>query len=307
MNMEYDKVNGDIAFRESDHMYFNTKYLDRKYTSVTTLIGKYHEEFDSDFWSSYKALEQMMSYDFESSGVKFELLNKKKFDPAYLDTFEISHEEHGRIKNEILLSYKIAADVACARGGDYHNMKEMKFYEKTKHQLDEYNFNLDALQGEFSCERHNFDLNQEKAVLPEYLMYYSTEDGILNIAGQADIVIKDGNDIYILDYKTNAKGIKSKAYFDKRKKKKQTMFYPINNMDDHTLNHYTLQLSLYAYIIQKINPEFKIKLLRILHVDGEGKETIYDLDYKKEEVNRMLAHYKKSLKVAHYRATGEMI
>lgn len=305
--MEYDKRNGDIVFRESDHIYYNVKYLDRKYTSVTTLIQKYHEEFDGDFWSSYKACEQIMGPEFESTGLKFELLNKRKFDNVYLDTFDIDYEHHALLKQEIWDGYRRAGEIGCERGALYHNTKELKFYEKTKHQLDEYNFSLDNLKGDFACERHNFDLNREKAVLPEYLMYYSTQDGILNIAGQADIVIKDGNDIYILDYKTNAKGIKQKAYFDKRKKKKQTMFYPVNNLDDHMLNHYTLQLSLYAYILQKINPMFNIKMLRLLHVDGAGKETIFDLEYLKEDVERMLKHYKKQLKVQHYRETGELI
>jgi hypothetical protein len=307
MNEQYDKTNGDISFIESTHQYINTKYKDREYTSVTTLIGKYYEEFDSEFWSSYKACEAILGIEFESLGLKSELLNKKKFDIAYLDTFDIDYSIFDKTKQDILSSYKIANEVGCKRGSEYHNDKESKFYEKSIHRINEYNFNLDLLQGDFPAERYNFDLTRDKAILPEYLMYYSTQDGILNIAGQADIVIKDGNDIYILDYKTNAKGIKTKAFFDTKKKKKQTMYYPINNMDDHMLNHYTLQLSLYAWILQKINPEFDIKLLRLLHIDGNNKETIYDLDYKKEEVERMLKHYKKTLKVAHYRKTGEMI
>jgi hypothetical protein len=239
--------------------------------------------------------------------VKFTLLDSKVWDDAYLDTFDISKEVFYEHKHKILEGYDIVRDAACIRGSIYHGGKEMRFYDKSKHTLEEYNFNLEHITGQFNCERHNFDLNQEKALLPEYLMYYSSKDGQLNIAGQADVVIKDGNDIYILDFKTNAKGIKNKAYFDKQKKRKQCMFYPINNLDDHKMNHYTLQLSLYAWVLQKINPEFNIKLLRILHVDGNNKETIYDLPYLKNEIERMLVHHKKSLKVDHYRETGEII
>lgn len=302
--MEYDKINDEIAFRESDHKYFNVKYLDREYTSVTTLIGKYHEEFDAEFWSSYKALEYLMGPEFEYTGVKIELLKTKIWDDALLDTFDISPQAFEVTKLGYITEWDITRDAACERGSIYHAGKEMKFYEKSQHRMSEYNFNLDYLKGNFVCERHNFDLNQEKAILPEYLMYYSTPDGILNIAGQADIVIKDGNDIYILDFKTNAKGIKNKAHFDKQKKRKQSMYYPINNLDDHAMMHYTLQLSIYAWILQRINPEFNIKLLRILHVDGKNKETIYDLDYKKADVERLLKHYKKTLKVKQYRQDG---
>jgi len=305
-NEQYDKVNGDIAFTESTHTYVNTKHLDRKYISVTTLIGEYHQKFDSEFWASYKACEALMGSQFEKLGLKFELLEKKKFDSVYLDTFEIDYNEFEEKKQEILASYGMANKVACERGNIIHNAKENQFYEKAVHRLQDYNFDLHTLNGDFACQRHDFTLNRDKAILPEYLMYYSTKDGILNIAGQADIVIKDGNDIYILDHKSNAKGIKNKAYFDVKKKKKQMMFYPINNMDDHMLNHYTLQLSLYAWILQKISPDFQIKLLRLLHIDGNQKETIYDLDYKREEVERMLKHYKKTLKVQHYRETGEL-
>lgn len=307
MNNEYDKLNGEVAFRESDHKYFNIKYLDRRYTSVTTLIAKYHEEFDGQFWSRYKAFEALLGDEFVSSGVKFELLEKKQWDDALLDTFDIPHDIFYTEQERIFKSYDIARDVACERGTIYHGKKESKFYEKESHRISEYNFNLDFLQGEFVCERHNFDLSAEKAVLPEYLLYHSDEEGILNIAGQADIIIKDGNDIYILDYKTNAKGIKQKAYFDAKKKKKQMMYYPVNNLDDHGMNHYTLQLSLYAWLLEKINPEFNIKLLRLVHIDGNDKETLYDLPYLKKEVELMLKHYKKALKVEHYRQTGEII
>ena len=44
------------------------------------------------------------------------------------------------------------------------------------------------------------------------------------------------------------------------------MFNPVNHLDDCNLNHYNLQLSLYAYIIKKHNPKLKIGSLTIQHV-----------------------------------------
>ncbi len=85
------------------------------------------------------------------------------------------------------------------------------------------------------------------------------------------------------------------------------MFYPINNLDNHMLNHYTLQLSIYAWMIQKLNPDFEIKLLRLLHIDGEGVETHYDVPYLKKEVEKMLKHYKQQVKIDYFRDTGRMI
>ena len=48
-------------------------------------------------------------------------------------------------------------------------------------------------------------------------------------------------------------------------------------------------------MIEKLNPEFKIQDLIIVHYDHDNKETIYHLEYLKDEVEKMLKHYKKSL------------
>lgn len=309
MEMNYDKINGEIAFRESDHKYFNVKHLDRKYTSVTTLIGKFYEHFDEHFWSHYKALEQLMGEDFANLGVKKSLLAKKKFNPTYLDLFSIDVTAFEAARAEILAKWEANKNNACERGTEYHLVKENRFYKKPKHNLLEYEFNLpeDMANKEYVCEKNNFDLERERAILPEYLIYYSSPDGILNLAGQIDMLIKDGNDIYILDYKTNAKGINDKAHFDKQRKMTKRMFFPINNLDDTTLTHYTLQLSTYAFMLQKVNPEFNIKMLKLLHIDGNGVETEIEVEYKKEEVMKMLAYYKKQLKVTHFRETGKIL
>ena len=56
------KINGDVAFQEDGHKYFNLKDSSIVYTSVTTLIGKYEPPFDSDFVSKYKALEKLIPF-----------------------------------------------------------------------------------------------------------------------------------------------------------------------------------------------------------------------------------------------------
>ena len=61
MKMEYDKINGSVGFRESDHYYGNLEDPTIKYISVTTLIERYGKEFDKEFVSAYKALERIMT------------------------------------------------------------------------------------------------------------------------------------------------------------------------------------------------------------------------------------------------------
>lgn len=58
-----------------------------------------------------------------------------------------------------------------------------------------------------------------------------------------------------------------------------------------------MQLSTYAYMLQTLRPELNIKKLMIYHIDHDGCETVYECQYLKKEVVRMLNHYKKSIKI----------
>lgn len=90
----------------------------------------------------------------------------------------------------------------------------------------------------------------------------------------------------IKTHNTNAKGVEKKAYFDRKKKQNKKMYYPINNLDDTTYNHYALQLSCYAFMLKQINPNFNIKMLQLLHNAGDG-ETKIDVPYYEKEVKEM--------------------
>ena len=71
------------------------------------------------------------------------------------------------------------------------------------------------------------------------------------------------------------------------------MLYPINNLMDCNMMHYTMQLSLYAYMLQRINPNFVVKQLMIIHYDHDNNTNYYELSYLKDDVERMLKYYKK--------------
>ena len=57
--LKIDKQNENIAFNEESHVYFDVKKKKKKYISVTTMIEKFGQPFDKDFWSSYKSLEKL--------------------------------------------------------------------------------------------------------------------------------------------------------------------------------------------------------------------------------------------------------
>jgi len=288
--MENVKTNGDVIFYENNHIYVNAKNPDIRYTSVTTLIKDYHELFDKEFWGGYKALENLMGKDF--SLVKSYLLDKKKIDFEVSDL--VDEEEYKKLKSTIMAEYDRKSFESSAYGTKIHKEKEEMFFRSEKINLQDCGFLLH--EGVYDCERNNYDLNRERAVLPEYLIYYS-DNNILHIAGQIDLLIKDGNDLYIYDYKTNENGIESKAYFDKKKKQTKKMFFPLNNLEDTKLNHYTMQLSMYAWMLKQINPEFNIKRLCLIHIDHSGTETEIDVPFKEEEVKRVLKSFTKKLKI----------
>ena len=53
--MKYDKINGKVGFLEEPHVYKNIDDPTINYVSVTTLISKFEQPYDKDFWSAYKA------------------------------------------------------------------------------------------------------------------------------------------------------------------------------------------------------------------------------------------------------------
>jgi len=48
-------------------------------------------------------------------------------------------------------------------------------------------------------------------------------------------------------------------------------------------------------MIQKLRPELDLNELIMVHFDHNNKQTIYHLDYLKDDVEKMLKHYEKEL------------
>jgi len=87
------------------------------------------------------------------------------------------------------------------------------------------------------------------------------------IAGQVDKLFVYEDSFNINDYKTN-KEIKKKSYVNWEGVSKK-MLKPLHHMDECEYNTYALQLSLYAYIINRNNPLLKVGKLTIEHVSFE--------------------------------------
>ena len=290
-NLTIDKQNGTVVFNENAHRYWDINDPSIKFTSVTTMIEKFGQPFDKEFWSAYKALEKLLDADSWKLEKK-SLLSTKKFDPVILELHNITENDFNKTQQEILDSWDEENRRSCERGTKIHAGLENSFYNKGKDiSLSKY-----QIGGKFECQKDRTTLDLENAVYPEYLIHRVSPDGKLCIAGQIDLLVKKGNNIIVGDYKTN-KEIKMKSFFDSKTKSSVKMKFPLNNLDDTNYWHYCLQLSTYAWMLQKLNPDFVIEDLVMIHIDHKDKMTIYHLPYLKNEVEKMLAFYKKQVQL----------
>lgn len=284
--MHIDKQNGAVAYNDAAHSYWNVND-NEKYISVTTLIHKFTQPFDRDFWSAYKALEKLIPKDSWAIEKK-SLLSTKRFDKEILALYDISENDFNREQQGILDAWDEKTRLSCERGTKIHAELENALYKAGANvSLKKY-----GIGGKFECRKDYTELDLPYGVYPEYLISRQSNDGVLRIAGQIDLLVKNGNKIIICDYKTNEK-IDMKSGFNTQTKSSAKMLYPLNNLDDCNYYHYTLQLSTYAWMIQKLNPDFEIEDLILIHYDHSGNVTQYHLDYLKDEVERMLAFHKK--------------
>lgn len=303
--MRVDKQNQNVCYNDEKHLYWDEN---GKYVSVTTLIGKFCQDFDSDFWSGYKALEKLLSAE-EFKIEKSQLQKTHKINIKYFcDMYGFTVNDFNKAQQDILDEWAKTNADSCERGSRIHAELENKYISKGQCDMKKF-----GLGGKFEVNTNkslmdkNTDLlNIERGVFPEYLIYRNSPDGKFKLAGQIDLLIKDGNDIYIIDYKTNKK-LEDKSFFDSRTKKSVMMKYPMSNLMDCNKVHYTLQLSTYAWMLQKLNPKFVIKKLMLIHYDHQGNVTEHELEYLKDDVERMCKFYKKQSMLEELKASRRPI
>ena len=289
--MEYDKINGDVGFLEGPHKYVNLKDSTITYTSVTTMIEKYGKPFDKEFVSRYKALERLMSpsdWKKEKGGI----WKSHNIPDDFLKVYNIDPNELNKVQQNVLDEWEEINRKSCERGTKIHAKLENEFYKAGSN----ITLNKFGIGGKFVCKKNYNELDLEYGIYPEYLIYYDNPNLDLHIAGQIDLLVKNGNEINIIDHKTNKK-IDLKGFYNSSTRTTDKMLYPLGNLDECNFNHYQLQLSTYAWMLQKLRPEFVIKGLMLNHYDHDGNNTIYPCAYLKDDVEKMLKHFAKQLKL----------
>lgn len=282
-----DKESDSIVYFDDTHEY-RAKEDNLKGVSVTTMIHSYVTPFDGNFWSSYKALEALLEP--EIFGIlKPKLLQTKRFNKLILTKLDIDLDLFNSKKQEILDSYDKKRIASCEYGTKVHAQIENALYGRDPNTLKKF-----GVGGKIPVYKGKYRLELGSGVYPEFMISYRDDDFLL--CGQIDLLIANDNKLTIGDHKTNEK-IEFKSFYDKYKKSQTMMKYPLNTIQDCNGQHYTLQLSTYAWMLQQLNPKFEIERLFIHWIDHEGKESFIDVPYMKQEVEKMLTDYKKKLKI----------
>ncbi len=192
--MEFDKVNGNVGFVESAHKYLDTRDEGRDFISVTQLIERYTQPYDSAFWSAYKAIEKIVQPS-AWPALKKALLSTKAFDHRFLEIYHVPHEKFDETREGILDAWAKENKDSLDRGTKIHQQIENSCYDGTV------DLKPLGLEGSYECLKDHSELDLENAIYPEYLLSRESDDGILRIAGQADMIVKEGNLITIIDHK----------------------------------------------------------------------------------------------------------
>lgn len=262
----YDQVR--LIFHEEGHKYNDT--FGNEFISTTTLLHKYAPEFDKDYWLKKKA------------------------------------KELGISEKRLAEQWKNITDEACKRGTKTHNSLEdgikenSMFKQAVKYMIKEngemitvadipnIDMNIKALDvNEFK------DMTENK--YPEiykvfqwyidrgYKIYSEIGMFLIDslISGTIDVLLIRDEDFVIGDWKTNRGGLKFEAGYYKKDKsqkpaqltntwvtKKEFLLPPVSNLPNCNGSIYNLQLSLYAYAVQKILG-LPCKGLWLCHIDSD--------------------------------------
>ncbi len=270
-------MNDKVIFTEKDHKY--TGSSGKNYISTTSIVALYKEEFDEEYWSLYKAIERIV----------IDKLGKDYFDRTkrrigfekVIEHFTPRIQTDGLLQNtinQILNEWKEKRERKQLEGKVYHKKREDTDNEK----------GICDVSGLKIVKFEDRDLN--------YLLDGAYTEHVLwneefGIAGQADKTYLEGIWIDVDDYKTCDK-IPEES-FNHPKRGYKMMKYPVDNLMDCKLLHYTLQLSIYAWMLEQKSIEQKrprqVRRLRLYH---STIDTYIEVPYLKKEVELILNHYR---------------
>jgi len=221
-----------IVFNDEDHSYKSINPEENiQWISVTTLVSNFKKPFDAD-----------------KVAKKVSKAKKSKW-------FNIDPEKIKEIWNS-------ESERAMSLGTYYHNQREADICSLAS--IEKEGIPVPVVS---PIMKDGLKIAPSQkltdGIYPEHLVYLKSA----GICGQADLIEVVNGKIHIIDYKTN-KEIKTESYKN-WEGISEKMSAPLNHLDDCNFYHYSLQLSIYMYMMIKHNPKLEPGKMFIHHVKFE--------------------------------------
>ena len=202
---------------------------------------------------------------------------------------KVAQKENKSIQ-EVLDEWKYKNEFACNKGTTCHEYAQSLWSKKLYAQLlfdesEEYISAVEKIKKQandfyFDCEQ------QYEHIANEYIIGSSEYD----FASAIDHLFlnKYTGGIALVDYKTNSymTGYNKEAY-------KKQMKIPLNHLNDDSLNHYYIQLSMYKFIVEKYT-NLKIDEMFIVYMsENLDHYEIIEIPYLEDEVKKILENRRK--------------
>jgi hypothetical protein len=305
-----------LYFDEGPHKYTDSN--GNEYVSVTTLIGNYCPKFDAKYWAHKKAREQGVS--------EKEIL--KQWDKIKNEACDRGTNTHNGIENAIkdVSKFKEAIQYLQQVGGRCITVADIPNLIPTPLDVDKFK---EATENKYEEIYRVFQFYTERG----YTIY--SEIGVFDpellISGTIDILCDRPSDFVILDWKTNRGGLQFESGYYKKDKttipnqltnewvrKNDKMLPPLNHLPECNGSHYSMQLSIYARLTERIlnKPCTGLGLCHIgspfvlnnygqpyrdvdgFHIDPNGTDSVnwFRINYLKNEADAIFADRKIQVK-----------
>ena len=320
----------NLLFDEPSHVYTNGDTGD-KFTSATTIIGEYKNPFNGRYWSMYTALKDRgfrLRPDMTNE-IYITVNNvKQHINTLYTNTL------YAKLAALTSAKWAHTTDVANKRGNKIHNYLEDSVNDSIVGAVPKSISSLIkplSVEGgkisEFVAIKTKHDLDQTTladtypVIYNRLLMYIRNGWTIIAekklytshymIAGMIDILLLKGKKFRILDWKSNKDEMRFvSGYYRKVQDaegnwirgtewvdKDDRMRKPLNNLQVCKGVTYSLQLSLYAYIMEMWGytlDNTNNAGLEICHIRPHRKPYMIRVKYYKQDIFRMLEHHRSS-------------
>lgn len=276
-----------ILFNEALHRY--TDEDNNVYTSVTTVIGKYHKQFDEDYWAKKKSQDLSPTNPYRGMSV-----------------------------SAIKQQWKATRDFSCEKGNATHKVLEDSINTangNAKFEFDKEQVKIGTGKGLIKITKTEIYLLAETPLAKKYPKIYAylrrfIEDGWTLfaekriywyeylIAGTIDCLLVKGKFFMIVDWKTNKKKLEFRSGYYKKVQGLETsqfvetterFFAPLNRIPFCKGHIYTLQLSLYAMLMEHWG--FKCVGLTLFHILNDVPQDPITIAYWKQDCLNLSMHF----------------